>query len=261
MPHAAVRVIKSPYYRYLYDMQRSTPVFISPEQANALAKAKATSLARYTCQMCATYYASQSERTAFVAQVCKHCQWEVRQWNRRVAWAREMLQQQAVLVEVQMEQSADPQSTPQPVGCTVLDLASGATLRSGATLPADAPALAALIDHHPTPVLTWDGEGLGTLREWTQAVTGQWIGFGRMERLAGQLTHARQGERVIAWQTRPYQNGSPVDDLAWYCVAYGIEAGPTRLETMHRLVLYLAGQEPLVLKEREKEQRTHAQPA
>ena len=79
-----------------------------------------------------------------------------------------------------------------------------------------------------------------------------------MERLAGQLTHARQGERVIVWRERPYQHGAPADDLAWYCAAYEVEAGSTRLETMRRLVLYLAAQEPLVLAQPEKEQRTHA---
>jgi hypothetical protein len=76
-----------------------------------------------------------------------------------------------------------------------------------------------------------------------------------MERLAGMLTHERQGERVVAWQTRPYENGYPVDDLAWYGAAYGVEAGPTRLETMRRLVLHLAAQEPLVLEQPEKERR------
>ena len=118
-----------------------------------------------------------------------------------------------------------------------------------------------MLDHRPTPALTWDGEGLGTLRDWTVAVTGQWIGFGRMERLAGQLTHARQGERVVAWRERPYQNGYPTDDLTWYCAAYGIEAGPMRLETMRRLVLYLAAQKPLVLEPREQERKTDARTA
>lgn len=82
--------------------------------------------------------------------------------------------------------------------------------------------------------------------------------FVRMERLAWQLTHARLGERVVA---RPYENGAPVDDLAWYSTAYGLEAGPTHLETMRRLVLYLAVQAPLVLKEPEKERKTRARTA
>ena len=258
VPHAAVRVLRAPYYRYLYDLQLATPVLLSPERQAALAKAKQTSLARYTCRMCGRYSASSEERQALVAQVCRHCQREVRQWNQHVAWARELLQRQAVLVEVQMQPATEPHESPQPAGCTVLDLASGTLLRSGAIVPADAPALAALLDHHPTPVLTWDGEGLGTLRDWAQAVMGRWIGFGRMERLAGQLTHARQGERVVAWRERPYQQGYPVDDLAWYCTAYGVEAGPTRLETMRRLVLYLAAQQSLVLEQPEKEQIPHA---
>jgi hypothetical protein len=107
-------------------------------------------------------------------------------------------------------------------------------------------------------VLTWDGEGLWPLRDWAQVVTGQVVLFGRMERLAGHLTHQRQGARVVAWQTRPYQNGYPADDLAWYGAAYGIEGGPTRLETMRRLVLHLAAEAPLMLVEPEKERRTHA---
>jgi hypothetical protein len=117
---------------------------------------------------------------------------------------------------------------------------------------------AALLEEPQTPVLTWDGEGLWPLRDWAEVTTGRVVLFGRMEQLAGQLTHARHGARVVAWQTRPYQNGYFVVDLAWYSAAYGIEGGPTRLETMRRLVLYLAVQEPLVLVEPEKEQRTHA---
>jgi hypothetical protein len=76
-----------------------------------------------------------------------------------------------------------------------------------------------------------------------------------MERLAGHLTHARQGEQVVALRERPYQNGYPVDDLAWYCRAYEVEAGETRLETMRQLVLYLAVQEPLVLSAPEQQTR------
>jgi hypothetical protein len=107
-------------------------------------------------------------------------------------------------------------------------------------------------------VLTWDGEGIWPLRDWAQAVTGQLVLFGRMERLAGKITHARKGERVVALQTRPYQNGFPVDALAWYCTAYGVEAGPTRPETMRRLVLHLAAQEPLVLAASEQQEMSHA---
>jgi hypothetical protein len=110
----------------------------------------------------------------------------------------------------------------------------------------------------PHPVLTWNGEGLWPLRDWAEATTGKVVLFGRIEHVAGQLTHTRQGERVVAWRDRPYQNGYPVDNLAWYCTAYGIDAGPTRLETMRRLVLHLAAQEPLVLEESGKEQMPHA---
>lgn len=257
VPHAAVIILKSPYYRYLYDLERATLRALSPEREQAIAKAHSTSQAHYTCKMCDSYYTSPDERKAFVAQVCKHCQREVREWNRRVAWAREMVAQEAVLLEVETHQ-ADPGLPGQPVACTLLDLASGTTLRSGAMTSGDAPALAALLDHPPHPVLTWDGEGLWPLRDWAQAVTGQLVLFGRMERLARQLTHTHQGERVVAWQERPYQNGSPVDDLAWYCTAYDIEAGPTRLETMRRLVLHLAAQEPLVLAAPEQKQMLHA---
>ncbi|HLV97366.1 MAG TPA: 3'-5' exonuclease [Ktedonobacterales bacterium] len=257
VPHAAVRIIKAPYYRYLYDLQRSTPITIAPERQQAIAKAKATSQAHYTCRMCQEYYTSPDERKAFVAQVCKHCQWEVREWNRRVAWAREMIQQEAVLLEVETYKP-DPKQPGQPVSCTLLDLASGTILRSGALLPEDAPALAALIDHHPTPVLTWDGEGLWALRDWAQGATGKVVLFGRMEHLAEHLTHTRQGEQVVVWETRPYENGYPVADLAWYCAAYGVEAGSTHLETMRRLVLHLAAQEPLVLTAPEQEVKPHA---
>lgn len=90
VPHASVRMLKSPYFRYVYDLQRTTQVSLSPERLAALVKAKQTSLARFTCRMCSRYYASPDERQALVAQVCKHCQREVREWNRRVAWAREM---------------------------------------------------------------------------------------------------------------------------------------------------------------------------
>jgi DNA polymerase-3 subunit epsilon len=72
-PHAAVRILKSPYFRYLYDLQRSTPVSLSPEREVASAKAKATNLARYTCRLCGTYFPSPEKRQAFVDQVCKHC--------------------------------------------------------------------------------------------------------------------------------------------------------------------------------------------
>lgn len=95
-----------------------------------------------------------------MAQVGEHYQWEVREWNQRVTCAREPLQRQAVLLEVELERFADPQQSPRPVGCTVLDLASGTTLRSGAIGPADAPALVALLNQQQTPVLTWNGEGL-----------------------------------------------------------------------------------------------------
>lgn len=137
MPYAAVRVLRAPYYRYLYDLELATPVLLSPEREAALAKAKQTSLARFTCRMCATYYASPHERQALVAQVCKHCQREEREWNRRVVWARELIQQEAVLL-VEAER-AEPAQPGQPIGCTVLDLASRTTRhteeRLGRTMP------------------------------------------------------------------------------------------------------------------------------
>ena len=82
-----------------------------------------------------------------------------------------------------------------------------------------------------------------------------------MERLAGHLTHQRQGERIVSLRQRPYEHGSPAADLAWYGAAYGIEVGPTRLETMRRLGLCLAAQEQMVLKEPEQEQKTPARTA
>lgn len=75
------------------------------------------------------------------------------------------------------------------------------------------------------------------------------------------ITHVRQGERVVVWRERPYQHGYPAEDLAWYGAAYGVEAGPTRLETMRRLVLHLAAQEALVLEQPEKERVPHARTA
>ncbi|HEU5381402.1 MAG TPA: hypothetical protein VFV38_38760 [Ktedonobacteraceae bacterium] len=248
VPHAAVRILKAPYYRYLYDIERSSPVILPPERQAAIEKAHRSLQERFTCRMCGHFYRSPDKRKAFIAQVCDHCQEQVRKWNQHVTWAREMLQQQAVLLDVQTVK-ADPYQHGHPVDCAVLDLASGTTFRAGALTPDDAPALAELIDQHQTPVLTWDGEGLWALRDWAQAITGQVVLFGRMERLAGHLTHTRQGERVVAWETRPYENGYPVDDLEWYGVAYSVEAGPTRLETMRRLVLHLAAQEPLMLAE------------
>lgn len=163
MPHAAVGVIKSPYYRYLYDLERSTSMVISPKREQAIAKAKVTSQAHYTCRMCATYYTSPDERKAFVAQVCKYCQWEVREWKQRVAWAREIAEQKAVLLQIETCR-ADQEQPGQPVNCTQLDLASGALIRTGALLPEDAPALAAWIDQRQNPVLTWDGGPLAIER-------------------------------------------------------------------------------------------------
>jgi DNA polymerase III epsilon subunit-like protein len=71
-PHAAVRILKSPYFRYLYDIQRSTPVLLSEKRQAAIAKAKATSQAHFTCCMCQEYVTSQEARKAFVDQVCQH---------------------------------------------------------------------------------------------------------------------------------------------------------------------------------------------
>ncbi len=257
VPHAAVRILKAPYYRYLYDIERSTPVIIPPEREIAIEKARRSLAERFTCRMCGHFYRSPDKRKAFIAQVCDHCQEQVRKWNKHLAWAREMVQQQAVLLDVQTVKT-DPYQHGHPVDCTVLDLASGTTLRAGALTPDDAPALAELIDQQHTPVLTWDGEGLWALRDWAQAIIGQMVLFGRMEHLAEHLTHTRQGERVVAWETRPFEHGWPLADLAWYGAAYSVEAGATRLETMRRLVLHLAGQEPLVLEQPGKEQRTHA---
>ena len=41
----------------------------------------------------------------------------------------------------------------------------------------------------------------------------------------------------------------------------GMDAEPTRLETMRRLVLHRAAQEPLVLEPREQERKTQARTA
>ncbi len=71
VPHGAVRVLHAPYYRYLYDLQRSTPVPISPERQAAIEKAKATTQARFTCRLCQTYSPSPAERKAFRDQVCE----------------------------------------------------------------------------------------------------------------------------------------------------------------------------------------------
>lgn len=54
------------------------------------------------------------------------------------AWAREMVEREAVLLEVETHQT-DPAQPEQPTGCTLLDLASGTILRAGALEPGDAP--------------------------------------------------------------------------------------------------------------------------
>lgn len=58
VPHAAVRTLKAPYCRYLYDLERSTPVPISPTRQAAIQRAQATAQARFTCRLCGTCYAS-----------------------------------------------------------------------------------------------------------------------------------------------------------------------------------------------------------
>jgi hypothetical protein len=65
VPHAAVRILKAPYFRYLYDLQRSTPLSLSPARESAVAKANATLSSHFTCRMCDTFYQWPRKTPAF----------------------------------------------------------------------------------------------------------------------------------------------------------------------------------------------------
>ncbi len=195
--------------------------------------------------MCATIVTSTAERKRFVGQLCASCQRNVRGWNEQIAWAEQMVEAQAWLVEVQGDDlwAASP---PQPASVSLLDLVSGTVRRSGAPQPGDAPALAEVLQQAQHPVLSWDGAGLGALRDWVQATTGQFLLFGRLERLCEHMRYVYQGERVVAYWQRPFV-GKPDEDLAWCCQALGVEEASNRLETMRRLVLHQARQPRLTL--------------
>jgi DNA polymerase III epsilon subunit-like protein len=101
LPSAAVRILKSPYFRYLFDSEQATPRLVSPARQAATLRQEMVRRERYTCARCQTYQQRRREQEAFHVELhlCDPCYEGITAWNKQIAWARERLAGNALVCQ------------------------------------------------------------------------------------------------------------------------------------------------------------------
>ena len=95
----AYRILNAPYYRLVYDERKAIHKPLTEKQAAAAEKQRATMRARYGCRLCDTYYRKEDQQR-FRDGVCSRCQSAARSWNQLIEWARHIVQEEPVLLDI-----------------------------------------------------------------------------------------------------------------------------------------------------------------
>ncbi|SRR5579885_1563863 len=103
----AYRILKAPYYRLLYDERKAEHRPLTEKQLAARDKQKATMRARYGCRLCDTYYRKEDQRW-FRDGVCSRCQSAARSWNQLIDWARRLVVEQPLILDIFTEPAVRP---------------------------------------------------------------------------------------------------------------------------------------------------------
>lgn len=106
-PNGAYRILKAPYYRLVYDSRSAIAQPLTERQIAANEKRKATMRQRYGCKLCDTYY-RKDDLQWFKNGVCQHCQNAAGSWNSLIEWARHMLQEEAIILDITTEPEKRP---------------------------------------------------------------------------------------------------------------------------------------------------------
>lgn len=99
-PDAAYRLLRAPYYGWLYDERLCIHRPLTDARLNANEKRRTTMRARYGCRLCNRHYA-KADQDLFRDCVCPTCQANVRDWNELIAWSRQMIEDGALVLHLE----------------------------------------------------------------------------------------------------------------------------------------------------------------
>lgn len=103
----AYRILKAPYYRLLYDERKAISRPLTEKQLAAKERQRATMRARYGCRLCERYYHKEDQQW-FKDGVCNDCQSAAHGWNTLIEWARQMVQEEPLLLDIMTNPAARP---------------------------------------------------------------------------------------------------------------------------------------------------------
>ena len=279
----AYRILKAPYYRLLYDERKAIHKPLSAKRLAAKEKQQATMRARYGCRLCDRYY-GKKDQDWFKDGVCSDCQNAARSWNTLIEWARRMVQEEPLLLEIFTNPVARPISftgrapdcyydaatnqhlvewwkpeTYQLVGYQVMAFATGELERNVPRIREEAdlyelrhfisPQSSALL---PAPLVLMVSEVVADIA-YRAAWPGNTKGRERnpnLEMLARayhyQARTGRTWTRILEVDSRGY---TELEHLQVACCACGIQIGQedTPIALARKWILHVAAQEPIVI--------------
>jgi hypothetical protein len=103
----AYRILKSPYYRLVYDERKAIHRPLTERQQRAVDRRRQTMRARYGCRLCDTYY-RKADAERFRHGVCSHCQGAGASWNRLIEWARHLVREEPLILDITTEPAERP---------------------------------------------------------------------------------------------------------------------------------------------------------
>jgi hypothetical protein len=95
----AYRILKAPYYRLIYDERKAIHQPLTEQQQASIEKRRRTMREKYGCQLCDTYYRKDDQQW-FKHGICQHCQNAAGSWNELIAWARHLVQEEALILDI-----------------------------------------------------------------------------------------------------------------------------------------------------------------
>ena len=133
-PDGAYRILKSPYFRYVYDERKIPVKVLTEKQLATQAKREQTLREKYTCRFCEAYYTDRYDRQAFNKEdhVCHKCQHAIRRYNSQIFWARALIKNETIVLDIRTSPEIMPYSMQEKpsllIGYTAISLATGEVL-------------------------------------------------------------------------------------------------------------------------------------
>jgi len=262
----AYRVLKAPYYRLLYDERKAIHKPLTEKQLAAIARRKAATRQKYTCRVCHTFSTGRYDRRDFFDGVCNHCRYMTRRFNEQIEWARSLLDNQTVVLDIQTEPEIQPYSAqeekPLLTGYVAMDLETGAILQQAEMQRTEdlyslkylvCPDFSALT---PYPwVLNLDPGALYAVRFELERNNkrGVYLFNPNLQELLATL-HLEMALKdgrptsVYGWKDLPHnQHMTARQVLEGVCILHEVPPQGTTVELMRSLVLHLAALQPIEL--------------